>query len=55
MRQILAALAERRGKMRPIVLIRSATQASVRILETVTDLDEIESLVRLALFLARKP
>ena len=55
MRQILAALSERRSKMRPIVLIRSATQASVRTLETVTDLDEIESLVRLALFLARKP
>lgn len=55
LRETLAALAEKRGQMRPVVLIRSATQASVRVLETVTDLDEIESLVQLALLLARKP
>ena len=55
LRETLAALAEKRGQMRPVVLIRSATQASVRVLETVSDLDEIENLVKLALQLARKP
>lgn len=55
LRQTLATLAASRGPMRPIVLIRSATQASVRVLETVTDLDEIEDLLQLAILLARKP
>lgn len=53
LRQTLSALSESRGAMRPVVLIRTGTQATVRVLETVSDQDEIEALVRLAILLAR--
>lgn len=53
LRQTLSDLAESRGRKRPVVLICRGTQASVRVLETVSDPDEIEALVRLAVLLAR--
>jgi hypothetical protein len=51
----LDAMGRSLGPTRPVVVIRTATQASVRVLDTVTDLDRIADLVRLAALVARGP